>query len=119
MSTTLPWSWTELSWHVHVYMACTYLEYRVYMYTCICMHGIEQHVHTTMSISSLVPRLSTLLSITFELHAFEVSCVCFSQGPVMVASQYGGVNIEEIAKTNPTAIFKEPVDITQGTSCIM
>ena len=38
----------------------------------------------------------------------------------MVASQYGGVNIEEIAKTNPTAIFKEPVDITQGTSyCIM
>ena len=37
----------------------------------------------------------------------------------MVASQYGGVNIEEIAKTNPTAIFKEPVDITQGTPYIL
>ena len=33
----------------------------------------------------------------------------------MIASQYGGVNIEEIAKTNPAAIIKEPVDITKGT----
>ena len=33
----------------------------------------------------------------------------------MIASPYGGVNIEEIAKTNPSAIRKEPVDITQGT----
>ena len=33
----------------------------------------------------------------------------------MIASPYGGVNIEEIAKTNPSAILKEPVDITEGT----
>ena len=33
----------------------------------------------------------------------------------MIASPYGGVNIEEIARTNPSAIIKEPVDITQGT----
>ena len=32
----------------------------------------------------------------------------------MIASPYGGVNIEEIANTNPSAIRKEPVDITTG-----
>ena len=32
----------------------------------------------------------------------------------MIASPFGGVNIEEIAKTNPSAILKEPVNITEG-----
>lgn len=35
-------------------------------------------------------------------------------GPVMVASPYGGVNIEEIAKTSPSYIYKDAVDITSG-----
>ncbi|XP_050404014.1 succinate--CoA ligase [ADP-forming] subunit beta, mitochondrial [Patella vulgata] len=35
-------------------------------------------------------------------------------GPVLVGSSQGGVNIEEVAKENPTAIVKEPVDITRG-----
>lgn len=37
-----------------------------------------------------------------------------SQGPVMVASPYGGVNIEEVAKTSPSYIYKDAVDITTG-----
>ena len=32
----------------------------------------------------------------------------------MVASPYGGVNIEEIAKTSPSYIYKDAVDITSG-----
>ena len=32
----------------------------------------------------------------------------------MIASPHGGVNIEEIASTNPSAILKEPVDIFDG-----
>ena len=32
----------------------------------------------------------------------------------MVASPYGGVNIEEIARTSPSYIYKDAVDITSG-----
>lgn len=35
-------------------------------------------------------------------------------GPVMVGSSQGGMNIEEVARDNPHAIIKEPVDITTG-----
>ena len=38
------------------------------------------------------------------------------QGPALIASPYGGVNIEDIAKTSPSYIFKDPVDITSGVS---
>jgi succinyl-CoA synthetase beta subunit len=36
------------------------------------------------------------------------------QGPVLVGSSQGGVNIEEVAAENPSAIIKEPVDIVSG-----
>ncbi|EZA56733.1 Succinyl-CoA ligase [ADP-forming] subunit beta, mitochondrial [Ooceraea biroi] len=35
-------------------------------------------------------------------------------GPVIIASSQGGVNIEEVAATNPTAIMYEPIDIDKG-----
>nr|XP_012235177.1 PREDICTED: uncharacterized protein LOC105679623 [Linepithema humile] len=35
-------------------------------------------------------------------------------GPVIIASSQGGVNIEEVAATNPTAIMYEPIDINKG-----
>lgn len=35
-------------------------------------------------------------------------------GPVMVASTQGGVNIEEVAHSNPEAIFTQPIDIEKG-----
>lgn len=35
-------------------------------------------------------------------------------GPVMVASPQGGMDIEAVARDNPSAIFKEPVDINEG-----
>ncbi|KAK3578624.1 hypothetical protein CHS0354_002199 [Potamilus streckersoni] len=38
------------------------------------------------------------------------------KGPVMVGSSQGGMNIEEVAKENPTAIIKEPIDIISGIS---
>jgi len=34
----------------------------------------------------------------------------------MVGSSQGGMNIEEVAKENPTAIIKEPIDIISGIS---
>lgn len=37
-------------------------------------------------------------------------------GPVLVGSSQGGMNIEEVAKENPHAIIKEPIDIFNGMS---
>lgn len=36
------------------------------------------------------------------------------QGPVIIASSQGGVNIEEVAAENPEAIVYEPIDINMG-----
>lgn len=35
-------------------------------------------------------------------------------GPVLVASRHGGMDIEAVAKTNPEDILKLPVDISKG-----
>ncbi|KAF2076087.1 hypothetical protein CYY_002601 [Polysphondylium violaceum] len=35
-------------------------------------------------------------------------------GPVMVASPEGGMDIEAVARDNPSAIYKEPIDIMTG-----
>lgn len=35
-------------------------------------------------------------------------------GPVVIASSQGGVNIEEVAAENPDAIVYEPIDIIKG-----
>jgi succinyl-CoA synthetase beta subunit len=37
-------------------------------------------------------------------------------GPVLIASSQGGVNIEEVAAENPEAIIYEPIDINKGLS---
>lgn len=39
------------------------------------------------------------------------------QGPVVIASSQGGVNIEEVAETNPEAITYLPIDVRNGLSC--
>jgi succinyl-CoA synthetase beta subunit len=44
----------------------------------------------------------------------EVSKTVVVQGPVLIASSEGGVNIEEVAERNPDAITKTPIDITKG-----
>ena len=36
------------------------------------------------------------------------------QGPVIIASAQGGINIEDVAQESPEAIFKFPVDIVEG-----
>uniref|UniRef100_A0A665TSB7 Succinate--CoA ligase [ADP-forming] subunit beta, mitochondrial n=1 Tax=Echeneis naucrates TaxID=173247 RepID=A0A665TSB7_ECHNA len=36
------------------------------------------------------------------------------QGPVLIGSSQGGVNIEDVAAENPDAIVKEPIDIAEG-----
>ena len=33
----------------------------------------------------------------------------------MVASMFGGVNIEEVFKSSPDSIYTDPIDITKGT----
>ena len=37
-----------------------------------------------------------------------------AQGPVLIASSEGGVNIEDVAAKNPDAIIKVPIDINEG-----
>lgn len=39
----------------------------------------------------------------------------FLQGPVLIASSQGGVNIEDVAREYPEAILYEPIDISQGS----
>lgn len=36
------------------------------------------------------------------------------QGPVLIASKEGGVDIEEVAASSPDAILYEPIDIEKG-----
>ncbi|OWK06133.1 hypothetical protein Celaphus_00012859, partial [Cervus elaphus hippelaphus] len=36
------------------------------------------------------------------------------QGPVLIGSSHGGVNIEDVAAETPEAIVKEPIDIVEG-----
>lgn len=38
----------------------------------------------------------------------------FKQGPVVIASSQGGVNIEDVAAENPDAILYEPIDVMAG-----
>ncbi len=38
----------------------------------------------------------------------------FVQGPCIVASPHGGMNIEEVAEETPSEIYKEGVDIFSG-----
>uniref|UniRef100_A0A8C5ES66 Succinate--CoA ligase [ADP-forming] subunit beta, mitochondrial n=1 Tax=Gouania willdenowi TaxID=441366 RepID=A0A8C5ES66_GOUWI len=51
------------------------------------------------------PRREYYFAITME-RAF--------QGPVLIGSSQGGVNIEDVAAENPDAIVKEPIDIVEG-----
>lgn len=38
----------------------------------------------------------------------------FAKGPVLIASNQGGVNIEDVAAEHPEAILYEPIDIAKG-----
>lgn len=38
------------------------------------------------------------------------------QGPILIGSSRGGMNIEEVAATDPTAIIKVPIDINTGVT---
>jgi len=40
----------------------------------------------------------------------------FSARPMLLASRLGGVDIEEVAASNPSAILREPVDLATGVS---
>ena len=40
--------------------------------------------------------------------------MCWLQGPVLLASSQGGMDIEEVARDAPDTIVTEPVDIFQG-----
>jgi succinyl-CoA synthetase beta subunit len=44
----------------------------------------------------------------------KLATLVYVQGPVLIASSEGGVNIEEVAERNPDAITKTPIDITKG-----
>lgn len=45
---------------------------------------------------------------------FAVTMERSFQGPVLIGSSQGGVNIEDVAAENPEAIVKEPIDIIEG-----
>lgn len=52
--------------------------------------------------------------IILPVNMFFLKLFLWFQGPVIIASSQGGVNIEEVAAENPDAILYEPIDIVQG-----
>lgn len=67
-------------------------------------------------------KLSYLLNVDIKKRVTKnisvlilMNCILdFSQGPVIIASSQGGVNIEDVAEESPDAIFKFPIDISVG-----
>lgn len=57
--------------------------------------------------------VSSLKNLIFLFHHIIFYLPCM-QGPVLVGSQQGGVDIEQVAKESPEAIIKFGVDIMQG-----
>ena len=53
---------------------------------------------------------------TLLKRSIHILYIFFLKGPVMVASAQGGVNIEDVAESNPEAILKFPIDIHGGLS---
>ena len=51
-------------------------------------------------------RLGILISLPFDLRDFN--------GPVLLASPDGGVDIEEVAEKTPDRLLKLPIDINEG-----
>lgn len=47
-------------------------------------------------------------------HKIYCSKIRQLQGPVIIASSQGGVNIEDVAAETPDAIIYEPIDIMKG-----
>jgi len=67
----------------------------------------------------LVEKVGNNLNIIVDVideKYFSISLDRKYQGPVIVASSEGGVNIEEVAKRNPNAIKKLPVNYLKGIS---
>lgn len=64
-------------------------------------------VNNVMIAEAIDIQRETYLSILMDREHF---------GPVIVGSQRGGTDIEEVAHENPEAIFKEAIDITKGPS---
>lgn len=47
---------------------------------------------------------------------FSITLDRVTNGPILIASSKGGVNIEEVAATDPSAIIKAPIDINTGVT---
>ncbi|CAL1543271.1 unnamed protein product [Lymnaea stagnalis] len=72
-----------------------------------CIKGEGRICQKVMVVERLYIRREFYFAITLE-RSFG--------GPVLVGSSQGGVNIEEVAAENPSAIIKEPIDIEVGIS---
>lgn len=70
-------------------------------------HGDGVLVRKVMVAEALDIARETYLAILLDRHY---------NGPVIVGSSQGGVDIEEVAEKNPDAIFKVPIDIMEGLS---
>ncbi|CAB3399957.1 unnamed protein product [Caenorhabditis bovis] len=51
---------------------------------------------------------------TRKEYYFSITLDRNTNGPIVIASAEGGVNIEEVAATNPNAIVKMPIDVNVG-----
>eukprot|EP01102_Stenamoeba_stenopodia_P004775 TRINITY_DN1513_c0_g2_i1.p1 TRINITY_DN1513_c0_g2~~TRINITY_DN1513_c0_g2_i1.p1 ORF type:complete len:423 (+),score=150.99 TRINITY_DN1513_c0_g2_i1:122-1390(+) len=63
----------------------------------------------------LVSKLMVAESLNFDRELYlAILMDRASNGPVLVASPKGGMDIEQVAEEDPNAIFKRPIDISKG-----
>eukprot|EP00069_Balaena_mysticetus_P016195 bmy_09600T0 len=55
-----------------------------------------------------------LAAAALRSHRPRTALRAAAQGPVLIGSSQGGVNIEDVAAETPEAIVKEPIDIVEG-----
>jgi succinyl-CoA synthetase beta subunit len=78
---------------------------------------LGNHLVTQQTPPSGVPVREVMIaeSLTFDKeYYFAILMDRASQGPVVVASTEGGMDIEKVAEKTPERIFSEKVDITKG-----
>lgn len=78
----------------------------------LCGTVMQSQLHVLLFGTQVKTALQKQLQICYRFKSFQL--ILLIQGPVLVGSQQGGVDIEQVAKDSPEAIVKMGVDIING-----
>ena len=90
------------------YSVVSYNIYHILQYLYTILHYVLYSLCIKLQVS-----IGQALDISRETY-FAILMDREYNGPVMIGSPQGGVDIEQVAKDSPQAIFTEPIDIHKG-----